>query len=114
MLTLVDDMGGTMATDPSKQERIAATVMSAGSLLIAGMEWLQRPAPGEFVEAEPDWYVTFQVVLHAGILLLLLLSLARLPRMTAGRPGLRLPFTVMVLVGIVAAAYVVGRDLGLV
>jgi hypothetical protein len=48
------------------------------------------------------------------ILLLLLLSLVRLPRMTADRPALRGPFTVMVLVGIVAAAYVVGRDLGLV
>lgn len=103
-----------MATDQSKQERIAATVMSVGSVLIAGMEVLQRPAPGEFVEAEPGWYVTFQIVLHAGILLLLLLSLARLSRMTADRPALRGPFTVMILVGIVAAAYVVGRDLGLV
>ena len=32
----------------------------------------------------------------------------------ADRPGLRLPFTVMILVGIAAAAYVVGVDLGLV
>jgi hypothetical protein len=43
-----------------------------------------------------------------------LFSFVRLPRMTADRPNLRVPFTVMVLVGIVAAAYVVGRDLGLV
>ena len=103
-----------MATDQSKQERIAATVTSVGSILIAGIEFLQRPAPGEIVEAEPDWYVTFQIGLHGVILLLLLFSLVRLPRMTADRPALRGPFTVMVLVGIVAAAYVVGRDLGLV
>ena len=103
-----------MAADQSRQERIGATVMSVASVFIAGMEWLDRPAPGEFVEAEPDWYVIFQLALHAIILLLLLLSLARLPRMTADRPALRGPFTVMVLVGIAAAAYVVGRDLGLV
>ncbi len=103
-----------MASDSSKQERIGATVMSIVSIFVAGMEWLQRPAPGEFVEAEPDWYVTFQIALHGIILLLLLLALARLPRTTADRPALRVPFTVMVLVGIVAAAYVVGQDLGLV
>ena len=103
-----------MSDAQTKQERIGATVRSLASIFIAGMGWLDRPAPGEFVEAEPDWYVTFQVALHGIILLLLLFALARLPRMTADRPGLRLPFTVMVLVGIVAAAYVVGQDLGLV
>ncbi len=103
-----------MATDQSRQERTGATVMSVASVFIAGMEWLDRPAPGEIVEAEPDWYVTFTVALHGAILALLLFALLRVPRMTADRPGLRVPFTVMVLVGIVAAAYVVGRDLGLV
>ena len=103
-----------MAADQSRQERFGAVFMSLASVFIAGMEWLNRPAPGTFVEAEPDWYVSFNVVVHGLILLLLLLALARLPRMTADRPGLRAPFTVMVLVGIAAAAYVVGRDLGLV
>lgn len=103
-----------MATDQAKQERIGAVVMSFGSVFIAAMQWLDRPEPGEFVEAEPDWYVTFQVVLHGLILVLLLVSLLRLSKMTADRPALRLPFTIMVLVGIVAAAYIVGHDLGLV
>jgi hypothetical protein len=103
-----------MAANQSGQERMAAVVMSLGSIFIAAMEFLGRPEAGEFVEAEPDWYVTFTLVLHAAILVLLLFSLLRLPRMTADRPGLRMPFTVMVLVGIAAAAYVVGRDMGLV
>ncbi|WP_374396121.1 hypothetical protein [Tabrizicola sp.] len=103
-----------MSEVQAKQERMAAVVMSLGSIFIAAMEFLDRPAPGEFVEAEPDWYVTFQIGLHGVILLLLLFSLVRLSRMTADRPALRGPFTVMVLVGIAAAAYVVGRDLGLV
>jgi hypothetical protein len=103
-----------MTEAQSKQERIAAVVMSVGSILIAGMEWLGRPAPGEIVEADPDWYATFTVVLHGAILVLLLFALVRLPKTTADRPDLRTPFTVMILVGIVAAAYVVGRDLGLV
>ncbi|RYI12711.1 MAG: hypothetical protein EON48_13000 [Acetobacteraceae bacterium] len=103
-----------MAADQTRQERIGAVVMSAGSIFIAAMQWLDRPEPGEFVEAEPDWYVTFQVALHGLILLLLLVALIRLPKMTADRPGLKLPFTIMVLVGIVAAAYIVGQDLGLV
>ena len=103
-----------MAADQTRQERIGAMVMSAGSVFIAGMQLLDRPVPGEIVEAEPDWYVTFQVALHGLILLLLLVSLVRLPKMTAGTPALRLPFTIMVLVGIVAAAYIIGRDLGLV
>lgn len=103
-----------MAADQTRQERIGAVVMSVGSILIAGMQLLNRPAPGEIVEAEPGWYVTFQLVLHGAILLLLLVSLLRLPKMTAENPNLRGPFTIMVLVGIVAAAYVVGQDLGLV
>ena len=103
-----------MAEAQGKQERMAAAFMSVASVFIAGMEYIDRPAPGEFVEAEPDWYVTFNVALHGAILVLLLLALLRVPRMTADRPGLRLPFTVMILVGIAAAAYVVGVDLGLV
>ncbi len=103
-----------MAEAQTRQERMGATVMSLASIFIAGMEWLQRPAPGDFVEPEPDWYVTFNLVLHGAILVLLLLALLRLPKMTADRPGLRLPFTVMVLVGIAGAAYVVGVDLGMV
>lgn len=103
-----------MAADQARQERIGVTVMSIGSLLIATMEWLGRPGPDEFVEADPDWYVTFNVALHGAILVLLLIGLARLQRMTADRPGLRGPFTLMILVGIVAAAYVVGVDLGMV
>lgn len=98
----------------AKQERIAAIVMSVGSVLIAGMEWLGRPGPGDFVEADPDWYVTFNLVLHSAVLILLLFALVRLPRTTADRPGLRLPFTLMILVGLAAAAYVVGVDLGMV
>ena len=103
-----------MAADQSRQERIGATFMSVASVFIAGMEYIDRPEPGEIVEAEPDWYVTFNLALHGAILVLLLFALLRVPRMTADRPGLRLPFTVMILVGIVAAAYVVGVDLGLV
>lgn len=103
-----------MADAQAKQERMAATFMSFASVFIAVMEWTDRPAPGELVEAEPDWYVTFTLALHGAILLLLLLALMRLPRMVADRPGLRLPFVAMILVGIAGAAYVVGRDLGLV
>ena len=103
-----------MAADQQKQERIGATVMSLASVLLAGMGWLDQPAPGDFVEPMPDWYVTFKLALHGVILLLLLVALARLPKMTADRLSLRGPFTVMVLVGIAAAAYVVGVDLGMV
>jgi surface polysaccharide O-acyltransferase-like enzyme len=103
-----------MSEAQAKQERMAAVVMSLGSIFIAAMEFLDRPEAGELVEADPDWYVIFNLVLHAAILVLLLFALVRLPRSTADRPDLRVPFTVMVLVGIVAAAYVVGRDLGLV
>jgi hypothetical protein len=98
----------------AKQERFGAAFMSGASVLIAVMEYLDRPAPGEIIEAEPDWYVTFNAALHGAILLLLLFALIRLPGMTADRPGLRAPFTVMILVGAVAAAYVLGRDLGMV
>lgn len=103
-----------MSEAQAKQERMGATVMSGASVFIAAMEYLGRPGPGEIVEAEPDWYVTFNLVLHGAILVLLLFALLRLPKMTADRPGLRLPFTGMILVGIVAAAYVVGVDLGMV
>ncbi|MES2914607.1 MAG: hypothetical protein V4753_05745 [Pseudomonadota bacterium] len=103
-----------MSQAQAKQERIAAAFMSFASVFIAGMEFLGRPGPGEFVEAEPDWYVTFNFLLHGAILALLLFALLRAPRMTADQPALRGSFTVMILVGIIAAAYVVGRDLGLV
>lgn len=101
-----------MSEAQARQERMAAGFMALASVFIAAMEWLGRPEPGEFVEAEPDWYVTFTLALHGAILLLLLFALARLPQMLADRPGLRLPFLGMVLVGIAAAAYVVGVDLG--
>jgi hypothetical protein len=103
-----------MSQAQARQERFGTAFMSAASIFIAAMEWLNRPEPGELIEAEPDWYVMFNLALHGAILLLLLFSLARLPRMTADRPALRLPFTGLVLVGIAAAAYVVGRDLGLI
>ncbi|MFN5996792.1 MAG: hypothetical protein ACK47C_10630 [Paracoccaceae bacterium] len=103
-----------MAQAQAGQERMAAAFMSVASVFIAGMEWIDRPEPGEIAEAMPDWYVTFNLALHGAILVLLLVALVRLPRMMADRPGLKLPFTAMILVGIVAAAYVLGRDLGLV
>ena len=34
--------------------------------------------------------------------------------MTADKPGLRTPFLAMILVGIAAAAYVVGIDMGMI
>ena len=40
-----------MSEVQAKQERMAAVVMSLGSIFIAAMEFLDRPAPGEFVEA---------------------------------------------------------------
>jgi hypothetical protein len=103
-----------VAEAQAKQERLAAVVASAASILVAGMEFASRPAPGDFVEAEPDWYVSFTAIIHGAILLVLLISLARLTRLTADRPGLRLPFLGMILVGIGAAAYVLGLDLGMV
>lgn len=103
-----------MAGPQSKQERNAAIFMSFGSIFIAGMEWLDRPAPGELVEAVPDWYATMTIVLHGAILALLLFALVRVGRMTADKPALRGPFLGMILVGLAAAAYVVGRDLGMV
>jgi hypothetical protein len=103
-----------MAEGQGRQERMGAAFMSVASVFIAGMKWLDRPEPGEFVEAMPDWYVTFNLALHGFILVFLLFWLIRVPKMTADRPGLRGLFTVMILVGIVAAAYVVARDLGMV
>jgi hypothetical protein len=100
-----------MAAIPAAQERIGTMVMVLGSILIAGMAFMNRPAPGEFAEAEPPWYVTFNLVLHGAILLLLLVALTRLQKVTADRPGLRGLFLVMILVGIAAAADVVGVDL---
>lgn len=103
-----------MAGSTSRQERNGAMFMSIASVFIAAVEWLGRPAPGEFVEAEPDWYVTFTALLHGAILVLLLFALLRVGRMTAENPAQRLPFTIMILVGIAGAAYVVGRDVGMV
>jgi hypothetical protein len=103
-----------MAADQAKQERFGAVFMSVASVFIAGMEWLDRPEPGGFVEPVPDWYATFTLALHGAILALLVFALIRLPRMTAGQPGLRPVFLAMILVGIAAAAYVVGLDAGLV
>lgn len=103
-----------MAAGQAKQERNAAIFMSLASVFIAGMEWLDRPEPGEFVEAEPDWYVTFTVLLHGAILLLLVLALVRLGKITADTPAQRVPLLGLILAGLVGAAYVVGRDLGLV
>jgi hypothetical protein len=90
----------------AKQERTGAAFMSLASIFIAVMEWVGRP--------EPDWYVTFNAALHGAILVLLIVALVRLPRMVADRPTLKTPFLAMILVGIVAAAYVLGRDFGLV
>jgi hypothetical protein len=103
-----------MATDTVRQERLAAMFVSVGALFIAAMEWLSRPAPGDFVEADPDWYVMFNVVIHGAMLVVLMIFLARVGRLTAAQPGQRIPLTLLILVGIAAAAYVVGRDLGLV
>jgi hypothetical protein len=103
-----------MAEAQARQERLGATFMSVASVFIAVMEYVDRPEPGEIVEAMPDWYETFNLVLHGAILALLLFALVRVPRMVADRPSLRVPFVLMILVGIAAAAYVVGRDLNLV
>lgn len=103
-----------MSEAQTKQERMGAAFMSLASVFIAAMEWIGRPEAGEIVEAEPDWYVTFNAVLHGAILVLLIVALLRLPCMVADRPTLKTPFLAMILVGIVAAAYVLGRDLGLV
>lgn len=103
-----------MSEAQAKQERIGATVMSLASIFIAVTEWLGRPEAGEIVEADPDWYVTFNVGLHGAILVLLIVALVRLPGMVADRPTQKTPFLGMILVGILAAAYVLGRDLGLV
>ena len=103
-----------MAGESAKQEGFGAVVMSFGSVFVAAMEWMDRPAPGEFEEMGPDWYMNFSTLLHGAILVLLLLALVRLPSMMADKPGLRTPFLAMILVGIAAAAYVVGIDLGMI
>jgi hypothetical protein len=103
-----------MSEAQAKQERMAAGFMSVASIAIAAMEYLDRPEPGEIIEAMPDWYVTFNLALHGAILALLLFALIRLPRMIADRPSLRVPLLILILVGILGAAYVVGRDLGMV
>jgi hypothetical protein len=102
-----------MAQGQAKQERMAAIVMSGASIVLAGFAWLSRPEPGAFVEAEPDAYVLFQKVLHGAILLLLVVALTRLAKMTEERPGLRVPFLVMMVLGIAGAAYVVALDFNL-
>jgi hypothetical protein len=103
-----------MSEAQAKQERMGAVFMSLASVFIAVMEWIDRPEAGEIVEADPDWYVTFNAALHGAILVLLVVALLRLPRMLADRPAQKGPFLAMILVGIAAAAYVLGRDLGLV
>jgi hypothetical protein len=103
-----------MAEGQAGQERFGTAFAAIASILVAGLEWLDRPEPGEIVEAEPDWYVSFTAIIHGAILLVLLIALFRLRGMTAERPALRLPFTLMILVGIAAAAYVLGRDFGMV
>lgn len=103
-----------MATDPSRQERTRALLTSLAAVFIAGMEWANSPAPGDFVEPDPVWYANFTIALHGLFLLFLLFNLARLNAMTADRPGLRLPILAAILVGVSAAAYVVGRDFGMI
>jgi hypothetical protein len=103
-----------MAPAQAKQERLAVMFMSGASALLAVFAYLGQPAPGEFVEAEPDAYVLFQKILHGAILLLLVLALTRLGKMTEERPGLRVPLLVMMLVGIAGAAFVVALDFNLV
>jgi hypothetical protein len=75
-----------MAEAQARQERLGATFMSVASVFIAVMEYVDRPEPGEIVEAMPDWYETFNLVLHGAILALLLFALVRVPRMVADRP----------------------------
>jgi hypothetical protein len=103
-----------MSDARAKQERTGTTAISLVAVFLAVMAWIDRPEPGAIVEAVPDWYSALNLALHGAILALLLVALLRLPRMIADRAGLRLPFLAMILVGVVAAAYVLGRDLGLV
>jgi hypothetical protein len=99
-----------MAPAQAKQERMAAMFMSVASVFLAIFAYLGQPAPGEFVEAEPDAYVLFQKILHGAILLLLVFALTRVGKMTEDTPGLKVPLVVMALFGIVGAAYVVALD----
>lgn len=103
-----------MSDAQARQERIAAAIMSVAAVGIAGMTWLDRPEPGASVEQVPDWYATFTLVLHGAILALLLVAPGRLSRMTTDRPSLRTAFMVMILAAILAAAYVVAVEIGLV
>jgi len=103
-----------MAESSAMQERIAALVMSGVSILMGGIKFLDKPDPDQLVELPPDWYMNFTLILHGVILLALLVSLARVGKMTEEKRGLRLPFLILILAGIVGAAYVVGRDLGMV
>ena len=102
-----------MANTSARQERLGATVMSLGSVFMAVMKWIDQPAPGEIEEMGPDWYENFSLFLYGALVVFLLLSLLRLPAMTAERPGLRAPFAGLILVGIAAAAYVLAQELGL-
>jgi hypothetical protein len=103
-----------MARDMTRQNWLAALAVSAGSVFVAVLAYLDTPDPGTITEAMPDWYVWFTVALHGVILVFLLLFLAQLGRITADRPGLRLPTLLAILVGIVAAAYVLARDFNMV
>ncbi|MEO8531769.1 MAG: hypothetical protein ABI459_11130 [Deltaproteobacteria bacterium] len=99
-----------MAKEQANQERTAAMFMSGASVVLAVFAHLSRPEVGAFVEAEPDLYVLFKKVLHGLILLILVFMVTRVSKITADRPGLRLPLLVMMLFGIGGAAYVVALD----
>lgn len=103
-----------METDPSRQERARAFLTSLAAIFIAGLAWANSPAPGAPVEPYPQWYASLTVALHGLFLLFLLFNLARLNAMTADRLGLRLPILVAVLAGLGSAAYVLGRDFGVI
>ena len=102
-----------MAADKARQERLGVTVLSVGALFLGVTGWIDRPEPGEIAERLPGWYMGFKAVLHGAILVLLLVGLARVRGMTAETPALRLPLTLMILAGILGAAYVLGLDLGM-
>lgn len=102
-----------MTEAQAKQERLGVTVLAVGALFLAAMGWIERPEPGEIAEQLPGWYMGFKAVLHGGMLLLLLVGLARLRGMTETTPALRVPLTLLILAGVVGAAYVLGQDLGM-
>lgn len=103
-----------MAAHKARQERLGVTVLSIGALFLAAMGFLDRPEPGEIAEELPAWYMNFKAVLHGAMVIFLLVGLARLQGMTADRPALRLPLLLLMLAGVLGAAYVLGQDLGLV